>query len=115
MTKPFLDGTIAPGDAVDMQTKTSMRDFLAERFSREALDELCMDLGERIKAGGTRMADSLYPLSLEIIGEGKQMKMTAQRVIEYLERRRALPFLASVLREQFPDDDTSAWQFAERR
>ncbi len=110
-----FDQTIVPGNAADVHTKWSIRDVLSERFSRDELETLCINLGERIKASGLRMAESLYPLNLEVIGEGKQIKLTAQRVVEYLDRRSALPFLAALLREYFPDDDNvAAWQFVVR-
>lgn len=83
------------GGRVDL---IALRKVIAELYTLEELDVLCVDVSERLKADGR---DEALPFGPEVVG-GAGKVAVVRRLISFLERRGCLDYLVAAVRNGRP-------------
>jgi hypothetical protein len=93
---PLTTTTTTTPAPAKMDTR-ALRVAIVNSFSREELDTLCFDLQEELQSKG------LYdgPISIEVVGGSGKTAMV-QNLIQFLERRKLLPYLVEMVRSSRP-------------
>jgi hypothetical protein len=82
------------GPSVDLR---ALREAIVQFFSNSELAELCFDVQESLRADGKNLE-----VNLDILGgDGKRAKVL--NLIQYLERRKYIPYLMDAVRNARPD------------
>ena len=84
----------SPGDSVDLR---ALREAIVQFFSNSELADLCFDVQESLRADKINLEVNLDVLG----GDGKRAKVL--NLIQYLERRKYLPYLIDAVRKARPE------------
>jgi hypothetical protein len=82
-------------------SEVALRDFIAEHYTLQQMEVLCVNVAARIEQGTERR----FILDLDTLGVTHSGRLlAAQILVEHLNRRYLTSYLVDVLRDEFPDE-----------